>query len=487
MSSNKPVFNFSRRELLKQATILAPATCLSASGFALGTETKDQKGIVAGIDPKNVVDAYHARELDGITDAELYRQVTQLVATPRRRGTSFSIHAPLEVMARYGLLPLVVRKQRSTARLQLVATAAMYGNDLEPTTPEKTTRRFASLAAAEKQIARALEKRDESWLESTVLQVASQFGTASLVQTLTPLALPTMTGASHSHIGLWLLLRHGGAVGSGDAALLRTAVRALAQNPQQRLTSFGGMTLDGKKPLKRTAIEIEKEILTKLSRPAKVVASSRSMMGQLTATEEAGRVNEMFGELMQYELTNEQIDAAFRAVMRVSAHSMLQDDLGQAKFGWSHGLTMPQAAFGLSSFNINRKLALASTLVWITSRRCISGSVPLDFDWEPKKPALSTTLQEALHTSPHAAAARVWHAERFERPQIIQTLATEASIRNDQHLVKYVRACLDLTTFDPLHERLYLSAAAHICGLWIGERPEDRIYDNLPIRRDVRS
>lgn len=489
MSETKPLIprNLSRRDLLQRAAVAMPASWLATAAFAHEFSGTADGGVIAGIDPKNLVDEYSARQLDQISDAELYRQITQIVAPPRRRGTSFSIHAPLEVMARYGLLPLVEPTRRSLARLQLVATATMYGNGLTPAPALDSIDPFPSLEIAKRHIAQTLRNRDATALEAIVMRMASQFGTASLVQTLTPLALPTMAGASHSHIGLWLLLRHGGITGPGDVALLRTAVRSLAKNPQQRLSSFGGMSVDGGgEPLKRTPAEIERDILRKLTQPPKVVSPSRSIMSQLMATEAAGHVESMFGDLISHDLTDEQIDAAFRAVLRVSAHSMLQDDLGHAKFGWSHGLTLPQAACGLSSFNINRKLALASTLVWITSRRCISGNVPLDFNWAPELLNNPVSLTEALRISPQAAASHVWHADGSERPQIVQTLATEASIRNDQHLVKYVRACLDLRSFDPRHQTLYLAAAAHLCGLWVGERPEKQILDNLLTGRVTR-
>ena len=68
-------------------------------------------------------------------------------------------------------------------------------------------------------------------MEALVLLFASQFGTKSLVNLLTPLALPTLTGASHSHIGLWLLLRHAEPAGIENASLLRAVARALAADP----------------------------------------------------------------------------------------------------------------------------------------------------------------------------------------------------------------------------------------------------------------
>ena len=73
----------------------------------------------------------------------------------------------------------------------------------------------------------------------------------------------------------------------------------------------------------------------------------------------------------------------------------------------------------------------------------------------------------------------MWHADAEELPLVRQALATQASIRADQHLVKYTRACLDMVSFDPKCERLYLAAAAHLCGLWVQESPAAKVKDSL--------
>ena len=123
-------------------------------------------------------------------------------------------------------------------------------------------------------------------------------------------------------------------------------------------------------------------------------------------------------------------------------------------------------------------MALAAALVWITAYRSVLSSRALDFNWTPAR-IKDGSVHEALHTSPEAAAARVWHADEAELPDIRRALATQASIRNDLHLVKYTRACFDMGSFDPAHRRLYLASAAHLCALWIAECPRDKILDNL--------
>ena len=171
---------------------------------------------------------------------------------------------------------------------------------------------------------------------------------------------------------------------------------------------------------------------------------------------------------------------------------MLQDDIQQAKFGWTHCLTLPQSACGLSSLNTDRKLALAAALVWITAYRSVLSNRALDFNWVPPKTKDASVL-EALHTSPQVAAARVWHADESELPEIRRALATHASIRNDIHLVKYTRACFDMGSFDPTHSRLYLAGAAHLLravdrrmsARYAAAKPPRRSVDSLAGRRRI--
>src|ERR1039457_2439807 len=62
--------------------------------------------------------------------------------------------------------------------------------------------------------------------------------------------------------------------------------------------------------------------------------------------------------------------------------------------------------------------------------------------------------------SPRAGASVAWFARQEERPRIEQTIATEAAIRNDAHLVKYTWACLDCAVQDPAQAPLFHAAAA---------------------------
>jgi len=362
---------------------------------------------IGSIDPKNVVDEYRNRALRELSDAEIFDQICAIVARPRVRGlTSFTLHAPLEVMARYGLMRFVEPSDRELARLQMVASAAVYGHQVDLMPAPARVYPFPDANTAAGELTSAFTSGDADGMETLVLSVASQFGTKSLVNLLTPLALPTLTGASHSHIGLWLLLRHAEPAGVENASLLRAAVRALAADPTGQMKSFQGMSIEGTQRLKTPPEQVCKETLDKLANPAKGTLGGQSIRELVEAGEKTGNVDTLFGDFIHHDLSQPQIDAAFRAVLRVSAHSMLQHDLEQAKFGWSHCLTLPQSAFGLSSVTTDRKLALAAALVWIMAYRSVLSDRALDLSWHPQ-PIKDASVLEALQTSPAGRLPRL--------------------------------------------------------------------------------
>ena len=462
-----------------------------ASGTAEGpaistsaTKGSDATGSLHGIDAKDVFETYRRRGLDRLSDRHLARSVAEIISQPGKGMTSFTLHAPLELLARSGLLPLVQPDDRELARMQMVASAAAYEGGVEMLPAPTRVAAFGSLDEAGRQLAKVFTAADEDGLEAVVMQIAEEFGTSSLVNVLTPAVLPTLTSASHAHIGLWLLLRHGDVGDPRDASLLRAAARRLAADPKGRLASFEGMHVVGNRPLNKTPAQIERELLQRLADPPKGKSKGSGIRNLLEAAEATGNIDRYFGEIIKYQWNDAQIDAAFRAILRVSAHSMLQDDLAMAKFGWSHCLTMPQAACGLSSLNIHRKLGLATTMVWIMAYRTILSQRRLDFAYRPEI-VQGASLIEALHSAPDVAASRFWHADPSELNAMRTLLASEAAVRNDQHLAKYTRACFDMCGFDPDHWRLYMAGAAKLCALWIAETPRQKIADHFLDRRST--
>lgn len=150
---------------------------------------------------------------------------------------------------------------------------------------------------------------------------------------------------------------------------------------------------------------------------------------------------------------------------------MLLEPDDHAPYGWSHCLTLPQAALGIASATAEPGQALAVAATYVVGFRNSLARRPLVPVLEHPDPGID--LRGALADEPQAAAAAVWHTPDPHTPQIISQLATHASTQHDAHLVKYTLACIDAAANDPAHARLFLAAAAHLNGWWVRHGNQD--------------
>jgi len=144
---------------------------------------------------------------------------------------------------------------------------------------------------------------------------------------------------------------------------------------------------------------------------------------------------------------------------------MLQDDPGQAPYGWTHCLSMPQAVLGIAGACRDPRTAVAVAATHVLGFRSVLGRVKLDPRWRPEPPSVADPV-EALGGSPAEAAAGVWHASREDQSRLVGALASRAAIHPDAHLAKYTVACLDAARADPEEQHLYLAAAAYLSAWW---------------------
>ena len=130
---------------------------------------------------------------------------------------------------------------------------------------------------------------------------------------------------------------------------------------------------------------------------------------------------------------------------------MLEDRPDEAKYGWTHCLTLPHASWALTRFLPGRSFAVEAAhtaATWLMTIRASHGNGNLKPS--PELERVEIDLTEALVHSPRAAASVAWFARQDERSRIGETIATEAAIRNDAHLVRYTWACLDAASQDPV-------------------------------------
>src|SRR5215207_9132270 len=82
---------------------------------------------LADLHPDDVVARWQPLGLDELSDADLLEAAAETLAVPRAApADSFVLHAPLELMARGGLLPLVRPADRDGARQRLHELATAY-------------------------------------------------------------------------------------------------------------------------------------------------------------------------------------------------------------------------------------------------------------------------------------------------------------------------------------------------------------------------
>src|SRR3954464_12931084 len=89
-----------------------------------------------GVEPEDVHGAYERAGFAELSDAQLFDRAAAVVAVPRRSAAnSFVLHAPLELMARRLLLPLVPPARRRAARERMLCVAAQYEHAGAPLPP----------------------------------------------------------------------------------------------------------------------------------------------------------------------------------------------------------------------------------------------------------------------------------------------------------------------------------------------------------------
>lgn len=377
---------------------------------------------------------------------------------------SFTLHAPLELLARWQLLPLLDRADRPLALLQMVYTAvraaqarhavalqhpeAVASIQIAPgtfptdTTPTDTNELHAA-------IGQALDAGDVQAATRLALQlVSSPAPAASLGEQLARwarLVRNRMGASAHVPIALQLLARlhaHAPADAALACPMLVPLLAELARQPERTVSwpdTFATQTAPGTPPL-----------LALLARQTRVAEPDCS--GIWPMVNQTLRDGAHLAWLPGVDKAGVQ---ALPIACRAAAWSMLQEPLDDARYGWTHALTLPQAWWALArlpdanEYDV-RTAARLATLHLAAMRRVI-GQTPLNL--QPPPAAIS-----------FEACARI------------------ASMRADAHAVKYVLACIDAAHASPADAALYRAAATRLCQHWADSVPEARILHSLAER-----
>lgn len=436
--------------------------------MALSTADSAATTLLAELDPDDVPASYQPLGLDRLSDARLCELVSEIVSRPKAApADSFVLHAPLELLARSALLPLVEPWAREQARQRLVwlgATYAAAGDEVD----QPASCSYPSVERAATDLGEAVEVGDLDGADRAAGWLAAAASPTELSRALAECVLPCLSAAGHGPIMLFLLPRV--APRSTLATnMVRGLVRELARHPDWRLSWH--RQRDRHWHVHGSVMPSRDLVAALRCPPSPGDPGTTFIHPTMSLVERSGLAAELLDDVTR----GVTVAQTTRDLLRVAAWSMLQDDPYHAPYGWTHCLTMPQAALGIagvggipeSGADPDDAIAVAAT--YVLGFRSTLGSVDLDPGWAPE-PALTDDPLGWLMASPPEAAAAVWHAPESSVPALVARLVTNAAVHPDAHLAKYTLACLDATVSDPGAGRLYLAAAAFL-GAWWAEHP----------------
>jgi hypothetical protein len=404
------------------------------------------------IDPDDIHDEYRRRGCADLTDEQLFELAARAISVPKDApADSFILHAPLELLARRSLLRAVAPARREAVRERMLWIAATYERAGEPVAaPTAGVYAYDSPAAARAAIVSAIEAQDLESLDAGVSWLA-QHGAADDVMALSGPMLASLAAAGHAAIYFFHLSRTA-AHSRAALTLLRPLAREVARYPQLRIewldAGVEGHATDAA------------QFATALARTPRLgLPGSDFVFPTVHQVDSGGHARAIVGAHLPADF-----GAARAAILRVAAHSMVQDDPAYAPYGWTHCLTLPQAVLGISPWLPDTTTAAATAATYVVAFRAAEGAHEIDATWEPAR--ADTRLGDALASDPQTAASAAYHATDAELDELGPEHAARAGAHEDAHLAKYTLACFDAAYVDPARRRLYLAAAASLSAWW---------------------
>lgn len=409
---------------------------------------------LSGIDRNTVIEDYERRKLELLSDVALLDLATDALSVPLAEDgpvSSFVLHAPLELLARAALLPYVAPSWHRTARVRIVSLVAAYeaaGERLSMKAPIPETGQ--DLLAA--RMRKALAGGDLAELDRAAPVLGRGCSTSELSSLLADQVLDRLSAAGHANIYFELARA---VPGSSGARLVWPISRELAKSPGH------SMRLEG------ASRRGEMGILDALAQQRIVGPPERGGIAPMVErAQDEGVIAELW-EASGQVLSREPTQTA-RLLQRSAALTMLEGPEQYAPYGWTHCLTLVQAALEQGPYVADPVRAARVAATYLVAHWSCLGKDAFDPSWSPEPPRVA--LEEALDAQPSVASAAVWHADASQQAYITQALATRAASAHDAHHVKYTLACLRAATADPGARPLFLAAAAYLGSWWTNKR-----------------
>ena len=357
--------------------------------------------------------------------------------------SSLEIHASLEVMARYLLLPMVDSRRRQGARRNLAQAARAFAEVATPPPAE------------------AVERTDESSGDDLAVTpwpaVARTLGEAMCQpqsrRALTTRILQQVGGAGHGQILLHHLLDADLHVRRKLLPHMQMFIRAFAQDPGTER----GAVIPQLRPLLRASPGAIDNFLSgiPLSSADTPHAGIRGVMARGQGV--AVPTIDSAAHRSPFAVAGDACVAAAR--MMLTAETDME-------YGWSHCLTLSEAAWGFVDRGDDTGAIVAMSYV--------TGFVSaLGFPGWPLAPAATTqatgiaAFRRALASASPEDAVGICLGGLEERDAAWGEVVSRASTMEDAHLVKYTYAALKSASRRPEAEAIFLAAATRLLAQWL--------------------
>ncbi len=396
-----------------------------------------------------------------LSDTQLIEACTDAISKPKadRAGNSFVLHAPLELLARAALLPMVEAAAREPTRRRVAEIAARYAHAGEEV--EVEPQHFASVDAAVNALRSAVADGNQATADAALLFLLPRYPSVAIATLLLDPIVTALGAAAHVPILLAELHRVCGRI-ENVAHLLRAPLHYLLQN---RLAALEWPSAHVAPSLDEASSSAQTALARVLARPEPIAVPNHSIATQLNAPQTAGHYARDLGVFSLTQITNIE-----PVLLRTAAHSMLQDDPKQAPYGWSHCLTMPLALMANAAYALNPSRVAAMAVAEVYAFRASMAQVTIDFQWKPEP----LHHRELIAATPSEAASIAFHAAAADQRALRMSLATFAATHRDAHLAKYTLACFDAAARDPDAASLYLAAAAYLGAWWCARETVQR-------------
>lgn len=356
------------------------------------------------------------------SNKELFDLASAIVTVEKQAGETFNdrsfiLHAPLELCARYFLLPLVEEKYFTGARDRIINLAEKY-------------HAYKSID----ELSNAGLWKEESFFDISNINVedwATSLLFASHACIL--LAMQINIGETNESINAHLAMMNKEITSDPSAKMQWTNDQQIAHNLDiesiNNILKYYVETIGNIEPQNAESEGIRNSVN---------IVESKELVKPIVAHQQNS-----------IDATNhDEIEKHFQSLIRTAAMTMLIEDEEHSKFGWSHCLTIPHSIWSLTTFADDPLRMLQAATTHVITPRAMLGKEKMTLE-------MFDEYFEEDETSIFA-----------EHYVFISDLISTASTMQDAHLVKYIYACFDCMKRDPQYSRLYVTCASHLMTLW---------------------